>query len=177
MPIPDALGERLGGTSDRQGRVVLPLVPRSLLRETLIDAPGFGRQRIQIDREDMTDLRLAPVGRLAGRLAAPANEPIRGVTVRAATLVGGFEGSGQGGEAEVACDTSGRLEIHALAAGMLTLDLVFDPRTGTKLRTERYHGIVLAACTTTELTIPLRPAVWITGSFREQGTGRHPRQF
>ncbi len=172
VPIPDALGRQLGGTCDCQGRVVLPLVPRSLLREILIDAPGFGWQRIRIDREDATILRLAPVGRLMGRLVAPANEPIRGVTVRAATLVGGFEGSGQGGEAEVACDPSGRFEIPAIAAGMLTLDLIFDPRTGTGLRTEPYHGIILAAGTTTELTIPLRPTVRITGSFREQGTGR-----
>ena len=122
--------------------------------------------------EEGANLRLAPVGRIVGRLVAPANEPIRGVTVRACTLVGGFECSGQGGLAEVACDGSGRFEIPAIAAGTLTLDLVFDPQTGTKLRTEPYHGLVLAAGTTTELTIPLRPTVRITGSFREQGKSR-----
>jgi Carboxypeptidase regulatory-like domain len=172
VPIPGVLGRQIGGTSDSQGRLVLTSVPRSLLQEVTIETPGFGRQRIRIDREQAVDLRIAPVGRLVGRLVAPANDPIRGVTVRAATLVDGFEGSGQGGMAEVACDASGRFEIPALAAGMLTLGLIFDPRTGTRLRTEPYHGIVLAAGTTTELAIPLRPTVRITGSFREQGSSR-----
>jgi len=172
LPIPYALGRQIGGTSDSQGRVVLTSVPRALLQEVVIDAPGLGRQRIRIARDERADLRLAPVGRLVGRLAAPANEPIRGVTVRAIALVGGFEGSGRGGLAEVACDASGRFEIPAIAAGILELELVFDPRSDTGLRTEPDHRIVLAAGTTTELTIPLRPTVRITGSVREQGSSR-----
>jgi len=172
VPIPAALGRLLGGASDNQGHVVLKSVPRALLQQVEIDAPGLGRQRIRIDQAQSAGLRLAPVGRFVGRLARPANEPVRSVTVRASTLVDGYEGSGQVGLAEVACDASGRFEIPALAAGLLTLDLAFNPRAGTKLRTEPYRGIVLAAGMTTELTIPLRPTVRVTGSFREQGTGR-----
>ena len=136
VPIPHALGRLLGNTTDGEGRVVLMSVPHALLQQVEIDAPGFGRQRIRIDQKHVDDLRLAPVGRFVGRLAGPANEPVRGVAVRASTLVDGYEGSGQEGLAEVACDASGRIEIPAIAAGLLTLDLVFDPRTGTRLRTE-----------------------------------------
>ena len=172
VPIPHAPGRLLGNTTDGEGRVVLMSVPHALLQQVEIDAPGFGRQRIRIDQKHVDDLRLAPVGRFVGRLAGPANEPVRGVAVRASTLVDGYEGSGQEGLAEVACDASGRIEIPAIAAGLLTLDLVFDPRTGTRLRTEPSGGIVQAAGTTTELTIPLRSTVRITGSVREQGTSR-----
>ena len=59
-------------------------------------------------------------------------EPIRGVTVRAASQVGGYAGSGQGGSASVACDDQGRFEIPAIAAGMLTLELEFDPEKGRR---------------------------------------------
>lgn len=172
VPIPDAPGRQLGGTSDSEGRVVLASVPRSLLREILVDAPRLGKQRIRIEPVHVAEIRLAPVGRFVGLLTAPANQPIQGVTVRASTLVDGYEGSGHGGLAEVTRDASGRFEIPAIAAGMLTLEIVFDPWSDMGLRTEPYRGIVLAAGTSTELTIPLRPTVKITGSFREQGTTR-----
>ena len=62
--------------------------------------------------------------------------------------------------------------FRRFAAGTLWLHLVFDPTTGTGLRTEPYHGIVLPAGKTTQLTIPLRPTFRIRGSFREKGSSR-----
>ena len=57
--------------------------------------------------------------------------------------VGGFEGSGIAGEAEVACDPSGRFEIPAIAAGLLEIELIFDREKGTPLRGEAPRGLVL----------------------------------
>ena len=75
-------------------------------------------------------LALTPVGRIQGRLVSPHGEPIRGVTIRATTQVGGYAGSGQGGVARVACDEQGRFVIPAIAAGMMTLEPGVRPRAG-----------------------------------------------
>ncbi len=172
VPLDVLLGGPLGGTTDSQGRVVLASVPRGLLREVAVTAPGLGTQRLRIDGDPAADLRLTPVGRLAGRLVAQGNEPIRGVSIKATTLVGGFAGTGRSGWAQAAADASGRFEIPAIAAGMLTLEVVLDPRAGARLCTEPHRGIVVADGTTTELTIPLLPSVRIAGSVQEQGTNR-----
>ncbi len=134
VPIPTRRADSLAARP--MARVRLFWLHCARLQEFLVDAPGFGKQRNRIEPEHVTEIRLAPVGRLAGRLVAPANEPIQGVSVRARTLVGGFEGTGQGGLAEVACDAAGRFEIPAIAAGKLTLEFVFDTAMGPRMRNE-----------------------------------------
>ncbi len=91
---------------------------------------------------------LAPVGRVEGRLVAPGNEPIKGVMVKATTKVGGYAGSGQGGRAEVGCDAEGRFEIAEIAAGPLSLILMFDRENGTRLRGEPPRRLVVDASRT-----------------------------
>jgi hypothetical protein len=120
MPVPDALGRRFAGITDRQGRFVLPGFSRSAVGEVRVETPRMGIQRIALDGDGKATIALAPVGQVAGRLIAPADfaQPIKGVKVRVGSKVGGFEGSGVSGEAEVACDPSGRFEIPAIAAGM-----------------------------------------------------------
>ena len=86
--------------------------------------------------------------------------------------VAGYEGSGIVGEAEAACDPSGRFEVPTIAAGLLTLELAFDCEKGTTLRGDPPRGLVLAAGSTVEAAIPLRPTVRVRGVVREKGTKR-----
>ena len=136
-----------------------------------VDSTAFGAQILEIP-DQATILTLAPVGRVQGRLVAPADEPIRGVMVSAVSQVGGYPGSGQGGSAVVACDERGRFEIPAIAAGMLTLIPEFDLERGTTLRSWPIGRIPVRAGRTTEVAIPLHPTVKVQGLVRERKTER-----
>ena len=178
VPVPEALGLALSATTDANGRAVISgLVPD----EIRVDAPGFGTQtltipgsrmpdtkapdsKIQGDTDRVMTVTLARVGRVVGRLAAPGNEPIKGAIVRAATQVGGYAGSGQAGSAEVGCDEEGRFNIPAIAAGPLTLTLLFDREHGTPLRGEPPQKLLVNADRATEVTIPLRPTIKVRES-------------
>ncbi len=134
---------------------------------------GFGVQTIAIPaKDDPITVRLAPVGRIDGRLVAPHGEPIRGVVIRATSQVGGYAGSGQGGLARAACDEQGRFTIPAIAAGLAALEIEFDPETSPPLRGEAPRGIVVKAGRATEVTIPLRETLVVRGLVRERGTDR-----
>ena len=45
MPVPDALGRRFAGMTDRQGRFVLPGLSRGTVGEVRVETPGLGVQR------------------------------------------------------------------------------------------------------------------------------------
>ena len=143
---------------------------RDPLQEFLVVAPGFGKQRIRIDPERRGGNSARSGGPIRRSLEC-SRQPADPGRDRSGLHARGriSRARGKAGLAEVACDASGRFEIPAIAAGMLTLELVFDPAAGTGLRTEPYQGIVLAAGKTTELTIPLRPTVRITGSIPRAG--------
>ncbi len=136
LPIRPRLTFALETTTDAEGRAVIACLTPEVLGAVRVEAPGFGTQVIQTPRPEPgipvsgipvsgipklpaggVTVTLAPVGRIVGRLVAPGGEPIRGVTVRAASQVGGYAGSGQTGSAVVACDPQGRFEIPAIAAG------------------------------------------------------------
>jgi len=173
-PVPDALGRRFAGMTDRQGRLVLPGLSRGAVGEVRVEAPRMGIQRVVVEGAGKTTIALGPVGQVAGRLIAPADfaQPIKGVKVRVRSKVGGFEGSGILGEAEAACDSSGRFEIPAIAAGLLTFELIYDREQGTPLRGEPPRGLVLTAGSKVEITISLRPTVLVRGVVREKETKR-----
>ncbi len=179
IPLPEPLGLALASTTNGNGRAfVSGLVPD----EIRVEAPGFGVQtiaipdsripgfKIQGDTDHTITVTLAHVGRVVGRLVVPRNELIKGVMVRATTQVGGYAGSGQGGSAEVSCDAQGRFEIPAIAAGPLTLMLVFDRQNGTPLRGEPPQKVLVRADQTTQVTIPLRATIKVRGQYREQET-------
>lgn len=174
MPVPDALGRRFAATTDRQGRFVLPGLSRSAVGEVRVETPRLGVQRIFVDGDGKTTIALAPVGVVSGRLIAPDDfaQPIKGVKVRVKSKVGGFDGSGISGDAEAACDPSGRFEIPAVAAGLLTFNLVYDREQGISLRGEAPSGLVLVAGSKVEIKISLRPTVLVRGVVREKETKR-----
>lgn len=172
MPVPHALGRALGGKTDSQGGVVIRLPARLTLQEIQVKAAGLGIQRLRVDAQAEQALALAPVARVTGRLVASRPGPIQGVTIRAFSQEGGYAGSGRSGVAEATCDSSGRFEIPAITAGLLKLELHFDPVTGPIMRPEPSHGVVVAAGTTTELTVPLHPAVRVKGLIRQKEANR-----
>ena len=122
----------LEGTTDSRGRVEMGAFPGRPSRRFASQATWFRHTALAVDEAaDSTASKsfskdvLAPVGRVVGRLLPPGNEPIKGVTVRATTQEGGYEGSGRGGMAEVAVQDSGRFEIGAIVAGSSEIELAF----------------------------------------------------
>ena len=174
MPVPDALGRRFAGMTDRQGRFVLSGLSRGAVGEVRVETPSLGIQRVVVDGDGKTTIALAPVGVVSGRLIAPDDfaQPIKGVKIRVRSKVGGFDGSGIAGEAEAACDPSGRFDIPAVAAGVLTFELVFDREQGIPLRGEAPSGLVLTAGSKVEIKVPLRPTVLVRGVVREKESKR-----
>jgi protocatechuate 3,4-dioxygenase beta subunit len=186
LPIPEPLGQALVATTDVSGRAVIAGLAPESLGGVRVEARGFGIQTLEIldsrfpipdtkrqpSPKGAVSLTLAPVGRLVGRFVASGDEPFRGVTVRATSQVGGYDGSGQGGSAVVACDERGRFEIPAIAAGSVTLDLEFDPEKGTILRPWPISKILVRAGRTTEVAIPLHPTVKVQSLVREKKTER-----
>ena len=136
VPIPDVVAQAHWGHdrfawSRADGGVSGDSSPGGSRRSALVSARSACGS-IEADSSDTKDhsarIALAPVGRVVGRLVPPGNEPIKGVTVRATTQEGGYEGSGRGGMAEVAVEESGRFEIGAIVAGTLEIELLFDPQ-------------------------------------------------
>jgi protocatechuate 3,4-dioxygenase beta subunit len=184
IPIPEPLGRSLAAITDTAGRAVLAGLSPADLDEVHVEAIGFGKQIIQIQRSAKPDsnvqeppnlgatLSLAPAGRLKGRLVVPGDETLRGVTIHATTKVGGYDGSGKAGLAEVSCDPHGRFEIAALAEGALKLALDFDRQEGSPWRGEASTRAVISPGNTTEITVPLRQTLKVQGLIREKGTKR-----
>ncbi len=191
LPIPEPLGQSLAATSEASGRAIIAGLSPASIAAIRVEAPGFGMQVIELREPESGNpasgnpasgmtrtgavgigVTLAPVGRIVGRLVAPGGEPVRGVTVRATSQVGGYAGSGQTGSAVVACDPQGRFEIPAIAAGKLALSLEFDRKEGTTLRGEAPGKLAVEAGRSTEVTIPLRATLDVQGLVLEKGTGR-----
>ncbi len=191
--IPEPLSQALATTTDASGRAVIAGLAPDALGAVRVEAAGFGTQTIGIPDSEFQipdskfknpDARtqtpsnrsitvaLAPVGRILGRLVAPSDERINEVTVRATSRVGGYAGSGHRGSATVVCDPQGRFEIPTIAAGMLRLELEFDPTRSLPLRGAAPKQVVVKAGRTTEITIPLRETILVRGLLREKGTNR-----
>ncbi len=169
--VPGPLGQALAATSDANGGATIAGLSPGMLDEVRVSAAESGEQVLEmpdsrlkiqdskIKNDEVINIAMAPVGRIQGRLVAPHDEPIRGVTIRATSLVGGYAGSGQVGVARVACDEQGRFSIPAIAAGMMTLEPEYDPERGTMLRNWSLSRILVRAGRTTELMIPMHPTV------------------
>ncbi len=185
LPVPEPLGRTLGAVADAGGRVAIGGLESALVAARVqVEAAGAGIQEQEIPDGRWFDARyrtkgegpkpvvLATVGRVAGRLIAPEKAPIRGVSVRATSQVGGYAGSGQGASARVPCDEQGRFEIPAIAAGRLELALEFAPAQDCPWRGEAPRGLIVRAGRTTEVAIALRETIRVRGLVREHGTNR-----
>jgi protocatechuate 3,4-dioxygenase beta subunit len=170
LPIPEPLGRMLADDADAHGRVVIAGLERPEIGQVRVEAAGFGTQVQEIS--DAAAVALAPVGRIDGRLMAPDKRPIRGVSVRATSQLGGYAGSGQGGSARVLCDEQGRFEIPAIAAGRLALALEFDPAKDCPWHGDAPKGLFVKPDRTTEVAIALRETIRVRGRVREREMNR-----
>ncbi|MBX6314252.1 MAG: carboxypeptidase regulatory-like domain-containing protein [Isosphaeraceae bacterium] len=173
VTMPAELADRLAAETDAAGgaRLAVAADDLELIR---VAAEPFGLQQLRPPRpnaEGIRTLRLAPVGRVAGRLTAADPQAVRGVTVRLRSFVDpSADLTGVGGVAEVSTDDDGRFTVPALAAGMLAvaLDLHWD----LPFRGRFTAQPPVQPGETTEVEIPLQRATLLTGVVREQGSGR-----
>jgi protocatechuate 3,4-dioxygenase beta subunit len=172
IPVPDALAERFAGTADDRGRVVLSGVEPGALGAVRVESPATGVQEIRLPDPKTREIIAAPVGRVRGQLKAVGAASLEGVRVRARSKAGGYSGSGIEGTAEAVCDASGRFEMPALAAGVVTLSLHFDPNGGTTQRGLAPERLIVEPGATAEVAISLQETVRVHGSVRERGTNR-----
>ena len=101
--------------------------------------------------------RLAPVGRLTGRVPGPNPGRARGVTIQVTTSLNGPErrtGFEPEGQAEVVIDDAGRFEVPALAVGKLRLTL--QPSDGSPERELPAPDVAIEAGKTSEVAIALK---------------------
>ena len=154
---PTSLGRQLGGTTDGKGQVVLAAVPRCA-QEFLVDAPGFGKPA-KPDRTRAGDEASArsggPVGWSSGCSRERA-DPGRDGSGHARSWADSRARGRAGWRKSLAMRRAGS-RFRPSRRGSLRLSSYLITAMGPRLRNEPYHGIVLPAGKTTELTIPLRP--------------------
>lgn len=171
--LPLELVEHLAATTDREGRATLAGAAAEALDEVRVVAGPFGAQVVRTPRPDADGVRtiaLAPVGRVEGRLTADDARAVAGVPLRLRSSVDDLDAeAGVGGVAEVVSDAEGRFTVPALAAG--TLAVSFRPHGELPYRGDYLDRRPVEPGATTHLEIPLQPAVRVTGTIREAGTG------
>ncbi|QEH38075.1 Dioxygenase [Aquisphaera giovannonii] len=175
VPIPAELGEAFATATDAEGRATVAGLDQSAVDAVRVSASGLGEQEIAADVSPPgTPIALAPVGKVAGRLVAPADHrgPLKGLAVRVRSRVGGFEGSGVSAEAVAPCDAAGRFEFPAIATGLLEIRVVAEGEGATPLRAIAVEDLVLEPGSAIEREVPLRPTVRVRGEVREKGPGR-----
>ncbi len=174
VSVPEPIGRALAATADAGGRAAIVGWPPGSPGEVRVEAQGLGVQLVRVpqDGANAVTVTLAPVGQVEGRLVAPGNVPVAGVTIRATSLAGGHSGSGARGIATAACDEQGRFQIPAIAAGKVDLKLEFVPARDIPLRGADREGLDVKAGQVVEVAIPLRETMRVRGVVREGVTKR-----
>jgi hypothetical protein len=157
LPIPVEIVERLAARTDARGLVELPNLPPDGARFVRITAPRFGEQAVMpaVGKDGRGTARLAPIGRLAGRVLGPDPGRARGLRIEVTTSRNGTGRVGfePEGHAEAVIDESGRFEVPALAVGKVRLTLL--PRDGQPERELETPGVAIEAGRSCEVSIPL----------------------
>jgi hypothetical protein len=158
FPLPGELSERLTITSGPDGRGTIASIAANDLRGVWLEAPGFGRQRSRTTAgpDGTVVLMLAPVGKLAGRVAVDDPKSLQGLKV----LVFTWSRSGPNapsGWAEAVLDESGRFEVPAIAIGDLHINVQVPE--DSKRRFVTPQNLSIARDRLTEVTIAERKPV------------------
>jgi hypothetical protein len=174
VEIPTDLGGRFAVETDAQGQAALAAGATDELEVIRVTSGPFGVQQLRTPRpeaEGVRTLQLMPVGRIAGQVQAGDLQAVRGLAVRIRTVSDpSAEVAGVGGWASVVTDDQGRFTVPAIAAGMpaMSVDLRWDlPWRGLPSRRPPVQP-----GTTTEVTIPLKPAALVKGVVQEIPNGR-----
>jgi beta-lactamase regulating signal transducer with metallopeptidase domain len=167
--FPDTFQKWLVGTTNADGKVILPELASDRLQGVVVSSTQYGRQRFflkPIGASPKQTLRLKPAGRVEGRVTAPHGERVGGFVVTLLNLDDSIWSS-----AKATTDAEGRFAVPAIAEGALTVDLMHDlqaakpallPRPPEKVRVVRNQ--------TTTITVPLEETVLVRGSIQTDDT-------
>jgi Carboxypeptidase regulatory-like domain len=153
-PLPDELAERLAATTGPDGRGTIAAVAPGDLAGVVIEAPWLGRQlAVATAGSDGGFLfRLAPVGRLAGRIVVDDPSSLQGLKILFFTRskAGGPDGSSA--RTEAVPDSSGRFEVHELSVGTLYITVQLPEKSTLKFDTPRSKSIEAGQLTEVMIT-------------------------
>ena len=174
VDVPVELGARFEVETDTEGRGTLATGAADELEVIRVISGPFGVQQIRVTRPDaggVRTLRLAPVGRVVGQILADDLQAVRGLTVRVRTDPDpSADVAGVGGWASIVTDDHGRFTVQEIAAGVLAVSV--DLRWDLPWRSPLLSRLQVQPATTTEVTIPLKPAAQIKGVVQEISSGR-----
>ena len=180
-PIPVDWADRFRATTDREGlATIVSFVPASLDR-VRIDATASGRVEFDQNfflnvrpREQAPnfDLPVPDSGRVEGQLnVSGADAPdIRELTLRTEVVPSFGPSVGVWGLADVAAEASGQFVVKNIAPGKLTAKLAMPENEPWRARVPGNLNVV--AGKTTDLVIPVEPAVRVEGLICKQDTGQ-----
>ena len=173
--IPEAIAALGSSTTDRDGRAVLSAFRPEELLAVDVEAEGFGLQPREFRTpEGMADvgsksIALAAVGRVSGRVVAEDPQAVAGLAVRVTSSTAG-RGGANAGLAPATTDASGRFEVPAIAAGVVTVRV--RPRAGSPDLPARVPRRGLEAGRGVEVEIPLIRGVRVVGEAVDDRDGR-----
>jgi len=174
VQVPADLDDRFAAETGADGRAALAAGAADELELVRVTSRPFGVQQLRTPRPDaegIRTLRLAPAGRVEGRIEAGDARAVRGLAVRMRTDADpSADVAGVGGLAWVVTDDQGRFSVPAIAAG--TLAISFEQHWDLPWRGQAARRPVITPGTTTEVTIPLKRAVLVKGVVQEISSGR-----
>jgi Carboxypeptidase regulatory-like domain len=152
-PLPDELAERLAATTGPDGKGTIAGVAPADLVGVVLEARGLGRQLALATpvADGGFVFRVAPVGRLAGRIIVDDPNALQGLKLFLFTrpAAGGPDGSSE--RVEAVPDPSGRFEVQELSIGNLFINVRVPENSTLKFITPRNMSI--EAGRLTEVTI------------------------
>jgi protocatechuate 3,4-dioxygenase beta subunit len=172
VPIHRELGDLVAVVADDEGRGVLEAVAPADLELIRVSSESQGTQIVRSPRPEGGErvVRLSPVGRVEGRVAADDPRAVRGLAVHVRTAPdAAADELGAGGTAEARTDEQGRFTVPAIAEGSLAVML--EPRLDLPFRGLFNDRPAVEAGETTRIETALKRAVFIKGEVRERGTG------
>jgi RNA polymerase sigma factor (sigma-70 family) len=182
VAVPEELSRLLTARTDAQGNATIPDIALDDMTGLTVVSEAFGTQTSGLYlrgikkpiAEISKTLTLQPVGRLSGRVTAPDAAAVRGLSL---TIVSHGDPNRPdeiyvGGLAVVKPDGEGRFEVPALAQGNLAFVVQAPKDSPLRAQVPAYRSLTLKAGATTNVTIPLKPAVRVKGVVRERGTGK-----
>ncbi len=174
VDIPADMGGRFGTETDAEGRAALASGSADELEVVRVTSGPFGVQQLltsRADAEGIRTLQLMPVGRIAGQVQAGDPQAARGLAMRIRTVSDPSAIDAViGGWASVVTDDQGRFTVPAIAAGMLLISV--ELRWDLPWRSPPPSRPQVQPGTTTELTMPLKPAALVKGVVQEIPSGR-----
>jgi protocatechuate 3,4-dioxygenase beta subunit len=173
--VPPEIRKILTATTDDEGRVRMPNMPRKGFHTVRTTSQNYGIQELRLDSEATTEaermIELRPVGSIEGKLTSDDRKWVRGVRLWFSSET---QSSGNGwkteGFATATSDDEGRFVVPAIAQGKLRID-AFVPKDAPVLP-RLSESLLINAGVTEELAIALETPVVVRGMIRTEDTDK-----